>query len=345
MSLSSQENKLRYRNVAIMIVLGVVFGSAYNALYYPHTLTEYLEAVSISIFIGGSLGFAEEFLFKRFFHTIAFYKVLFIRTTLYSLFTCAVLSLVLSIEIAYDEELSYFNALIFYFRSPMFTRDYFFTIAFIFIMIFAVQVIQIVGLNNMIRLMLGRYHKPREVKRIFMFIDLNDSTSIAEQLGNERYSAFLREYFFDVSDAINIYHGEIYQYVGDEVTVVWPLRGKGSDPINCFFKIQEIISEKKERYLKKYNLIPEFKAGIHAGKVLITEVGKMKKELVYHGDVVNTTSRIMGNCKELHQQLLISEDLLSRVGNTAFDWQEQGELLLKGKTQKIKLYGVEKSDL
>ena len=65
--------------------------------------------------------------------------------------------------------------------------------------------------KNMVRLFLGQYHKPREVERIFMFIDLKDSTTIAENLGNEAYSSFVTEYFNDLSDAINAFGGEIYQ--------------------------------------------------------------------------------------------------------------------------------------
>ena len=191
-----------------MIFLGIGFGVIYNFLFYPHNLTEYVEATSISIFIAISLGIVEEFLFKRIFQKIAFYKVLFIRTILYSLAITIILSLVLSIEIAFDEQISYFDAWVFYFQSPLFKRDYFFSLAFVFMIIFIAQIIQLIGLNNLVRLFLGQYHKPKEVGRIFMFIDLNDSTSIAENLGNERFSSFVKEYFNDISDAISMESGE-----------------------------------------------------------------------------------------------------------------------------------------
>ena len=173
-----------------------------------------------------------------------------------------------------------------------------------------------------------------------MFIDLNDATTIAEDIGNKRYSAFVREYFNDVSDAIDRYDGEIYQYVGDEVTVVWSLSGKNEHCLRCFFKIQDIIDRKKERYISKYGSVPRFKAGAHVGKAMVTEVGKLKKELVFHGDVVNTTSRIIGQCNTLGQKFLISEELLAIVDHTAYTIAEQGEIVLKGKTRKIRLYGV-----
>ena len=323
-----------------MIVIGIGFGATYNFLFYPHSVTEFAEAISISIIIGVLLGIIEEFILKSFFERISFYKVWLIRTLLYSALTCAILSLVLSIEIVFEEQISYPEALVFYFLSPLFKRDFLFTISFIFMIIFIVQIIQIIGIQNLVRLVLGRFHNPREVDRIFMFIDLNDSTTIAENLGNEKYSSFVKECINDISDAIILNGGEIYQYVGDEVSVVWRLRGKNERCIKCFFKIQSIIDSKKAYYQSKYGVIPIFKAGAHVGKVLLTEVGKFKKELAFHGDVVNTTSRIIGQCRNLKQALLISEDLSKVVNNSLFNLHVQGEISLKGKAERMNLYGV-----
>lgn len=78
------------------------------------------------------------------------------------------------------------------------------------------------------------------------------------------------------------------------------------------------------------------------GQVVVTTVGKQKKEIVYHGDVLNTTVRIEGKCNELDQKLLISEDVLKRIHlNNKFGLTEKGAISLKGKSHKLSLYGVE----
>jgi adenylate cyclase len=174
-----------------------------------------------------------------------------------------------------------------------------------------------------------------------MFVDLKGSTSIAEKLTNKQFSSLLKDYFYDVSDAIIMFGGEIYQYVGDEVIVMWPVRRKNVNCIRSFFKMEEIIESKKDRYLSKYGLVPEFKAGMHAGTVIVTTVGKQKKEIVYHGDVLNTTSRIEGKCNELKQKLLISEDMLDYINlEKDFILEKKDEIELRGKSQKLSLYGV-----
>jgi adenylate cyclase len=335
------ERKLKIQNILIIIGLGLIFGLLYNFLFYPHTLTEFLEAGSISILIGLFLGILEEFVFKNTFQRMPFLFVSIIRTLLYSIMISIILCLVLSIEISLIEQINYPDAVYQYLKSPLFQRDFLFSFSFIFLILFTLHLIQLIGRANFFRLFLGLYHQPREVHRILMFLDLKGSTSIAEKLTNESYSSFIRDFFNDVSDAIIMYRGEIYQYEGDGVIVIWPIRKSNSNCIRSFFKMVEIIENKRSRYLLRYDVVPRLKAGIHAGPVVVTEVGKQKKEIVYHGDVLNTTSRIEGKCNELKQNLLISEDLLQYVKKEKdFILEEKGAIEMKGKSKKLSLYGV-----
>jgi adenylate cyclase len=177
-----------------------------------------------------------------------------------------------------------------------------------------------------------------------MFLDLKSSTAIAERIGLKKNHEFLNDFFYDMTDSILECKGRIYQYVGDEIIVVWPIRKNNLNCIRSFFKMQELIDTNRAHYQSKYGLIPEFKAGIHVGKVIMTAVGKQKKELVYHGDVLNTTSRIEGKCNELNQKLLISEELLNYINlEKDFIIEKKDEIELRGKAQKLSLYGVKQA--
>jgi len=83
--------------------------------------------------------------------------------------------------------------------------------------------------------------------------------------------------------------------------------------VRCFFLMQRSIEARKYSYLRQYGHYPRFKAGLHCGRVVATWVGKVKRKIVYHGDVLNTTARIQSLCNELGQELLISEDLLTQL--------------------------------
>ncbi len=337
------EGKLKAQNILIIIGIALVFGLLYNYIFYPRTLTEFLEAGSISIILGLIVGILEQFVLNKTFRNRPFLTITVVRAFIYSLLTSLVLSLVLSIETSLEGQTSYIGAVQQYLIGPLFQRDFLFTFIFIMLMLLGLQVILLVGRANFFRLILGLYHRPRAISRIFMFVDLKGSTSIAERLSTKAYSEFIKDYFYDISDAIIMYGGEIYQYVGDEIVVVWPMRGKELKCIRCFFKMEEIIERKRSIYQSKYGLIPEFKAGIHGGKVIVTSVGKQKKEIVYHGDVLNTASRIEGKCNELNEKLLLSEEFLKYVSpDHKFNIHEKGEIELRGKTDKLSLYGVEK---
>ncbi len=335
------ESKLKIQNILAIIVIALFFGLLYNFFFYPHTLNEFLEAGSISILLGLVIGILEEFVLKQPFQKMSSFIATIVRAALYSLLISIILCLVLSIEISFIQQIGYSEAVNQYLFSSLFTRDFLFSLIFIIIILFISQIMELTGKRNFFKLILGLYHRPREVSRIFMFLDLKDSTVIAEKLGNKLYSSLIKDFFYDISEAIILFNGEIYQYAGDEIIVTWPLKGDNVNCIKTFFKMEEIIKKKSETYSKKYNLLPKFKAGIHCGRVMVTTVGRQKKEIAYHGDVLNTTARIEGKCNELEQRLLISKNILPFIkNNNKFVLKEKGEIELKGKSDKLSLYGI-----
>jgi adenylate cyclase len=164
-------------------------------------------------------------------------------------------------------------------------------------------------------LVLGRYHRPRTEERLFMFIDMTDSTGLAERLGDLAYSALLRDFFNDMTEAILETDATVVHYVGDEVVLTWPmaLGLKAARPVRCFLLAKQALDNRAARYQARYGLRPAFKAAIHGGSVVVTEVGELKTETVYHGDVLNATARMLSLCSELKRDLLISEEVGSRL--------------------------------
>src|SRR5204863_3998799 len=165
------------------------------------------------------------------------------------------------------------------------------------------------GLKNLIR---GRYHKPRKENRIFLFLDINDSTTIAEQIGHEKYFNMLHDFFADITDPILANWGHIYQYVGDEIVICWKNNPKYK--LRCLRFVRESVltfKRKENYYLKEYGVAPTFKAGIHAGDVTAGYIGIIKKELIFSGDTLNTTARIRSKCHELKHSFIVSIDFLT----------------------------------
>ena len=187
-----------------------------------------------------------------------------------------------------------------------------------------------------------------QVDRIFMFLDIRSSTSIAEELGHVKYFDLIKDFFSDLSEPIVDHEGEIYQYVGDEVVITWPLdRGiENGRCVECFFAIREMIQSRADHYLKQYGVVPEFKAGLHHGQVTTGSVGRVKKEVVFSGDVLNTTSRIEGLCNRYQVNLLISKNLYQHLPQLeGVAARNIGVFALRGKQEKITLYALERREL
>lgn len=208
------------------------------------------------------------------------------------------------------------------------------------IIVFFRQLDRLLGPGVLLRYMLGRYHRPRREARIFMFLDLKSSTALAEKLGHEAYYGLVNEFFRDISGPVLDNAGEIYEYVGDEVVLTWK-EGRGIKDASCirvFFDIDAIIEKKRQRYLDRFGVVPEFKAGVHVGEVMTAEIGDLKKGLVFNGDVLNTTARIEKECARLGRRLVSSADLFGRLkipnGWTA---EEIGPVTLRGKSEPLEL--------
>ena len=199
------------------------------------------------------------------------------------------------------------------------------------------------GKGVFLKMLLGKYKRPREEKRIFMFLDLKSSTTIAETLGHFKYSQLIQDCFYDLNDIVPKYAAEIYQYVGDEAVLSWPYR-KGLVNNNCvalFFAFQTALKSRNSYYMNKYGLIPEFKAGLHGGILMVAEVGVVKKELAFHGDVINTSARIQAECNKHNVSILISEVLKGDLQLDAkYATSSIGNVLLKGKNKALNVFAV-----
>ena len=187
----------------------------------------------------------------------------------------------------------------------------------------------------------GKYLSPKIENRIVMFIDLKDSTTIAEKLGHQQYFLFIRDFICYVSTALIEYNGIIYQYVGDEVVVSWIDNKKNiKNCLNAVIESRKNIQKKSTSFKRRFDMIPEFRVGIHVGKVTIGEIGVIKKDLAMSGDTMNTTARIRSACNELNEKFIVSKDFVDKSDLT--DWQAEslGMIELKGKALEIELFSL-----
>lgn len=316
-------------------------GTAYDPI---NTL---LSVIPMTGILGLILGFIEEITFRNGFKNLRFsYKIL-IKTLLYiSIFLIIqfLFALILNMtnlgKDSIDAEV--FQSVIQFFSSLSIISITFLGGFFISLSLFFSEIVDYLGLDVAGNFFSGKYSKPVYEKRIFMFLDMKDSTTIAERIGHKKQHELINEYFTDMSDAIITTHGSIYQYVGDEIVISWKLAEglKNSNCLKCFFMIEKSILQKSHQYESKYGIVPKFKAGLHCGEVTRGQVGRIKRDLLYIGDVLNATARIQGLCNQLDSNLLISDPLKQLIPPKNYIFDAKGELELKGRERKEELYSV-----
>jgi class 3 adenylate cyclase len=137
----------------------------------------------------------------------------------------------------------------------------------------------------------------------------------------------------------------VHAYVGDEVIVTWRVTAPVSERryLECFFAIQDRIAERADSYRREFGLVPNFRAGLHSGPVVISECGDSRRQVAYFGDTVNVAARLQEYCKEVGRTLLVSADLLRlvRPGNDLIV-EALGPTLLRGRAAAVEVFAVER---
>lgn len=205
-----------------------------------------------------------------------------------------------------------------------------------------------IGHGSLGKIMMGYYQKPREENQIFMFLDLQSSSKFAEILGHEKYSYFIQDCFRYLTNPLLKTNGRVYQFVGDEAVVTWNADKANNfkRAVDFYYEYEKDLNKRKNYFEKKYGLMPMFTASINSGKVMAAEVGEIKQELAFHGDVLNTAARIQKQCKRYRKNILVTRDFASQLikEKTKYKLKYVDIVKFVGKDRVVKIYEVFKEE-
>ena len=210
--------------------------------------------------------------------------------------------------------------------------------------LFYAEISEHMGSNVLTNFLTGRYHTPKEERRVFLFSDMKASTTIAERLGHARYFELLRAYYDALADAIIDHGGEVYQYIGDEIVVSWPEETglRDGNCICCVLQMKRDLRGEAEWFEERFGVAPEFKAGLQVGAVTTGEIGALKREIVFTGDVLNQTARIQGLCNAHGVDILVGDALRARLGaGDGWAFRSLGGQVLRGKDRPVEVFALD----
>lgn len=201
-----------------------------------------------------------------------------------------------------------------------------------------------VGGEDFLKIVFGYYKKPREVNRIFIFIDLISSTRYAELLGHTKYSSFIQECFKEIGLLELEFSASQYQFVGDEVVLSWSADNLNNfqNAVDFYFKFARLLESRSRFFEDEFGLLPKFTASINSGLVMMVEVGVLKSEIAFHGDVLNTAARIQKYCKKINASVLATARFSKQLNANSNKYKitDLGFVELVGKKRMVQINDI-----
>jgi adenylate cyclase len=329
--------------------VGVVLAYLHVLLAYGFSnVNAWYNASIVAVLCGLLISLIEVYLFRRLLRKMKFLWVFLIRIGLYLfslssiLFHVSLFSRMYRFQFGYQEVLQS-DEFKLYLTDSRFLREVVFITIFALIIYFTRMMNRKMGQGMLWDYITGKYYRPKLESQVFLFLRVRNSIECLKKMGHFKYHEFLNQFYYGISESILQNGGVIHEYVEDLVVVRWDVNHSGAmlGGLNTFLSISKGLDKMKTDYHVAYNFTPEIEAAIHQGHVVGTEIGELKTQIVFHGDTLNTTSRILDQCKALGFKLLISSDYKKLVEKyDTSNFEPAGNIELKGKIIPISLYGL-----
>jgi len=215
---------------------------------------------------------------------------------------------------------------------------------FLTVAIFAVMVIRIIGFiggKNILYLLIGKYHRPVWERKVFLFLDIKGSTNLVDALGPEKSKLLFGKFMFDASDPIAANGGEIYRYQGDGFVAIWNWQaalGPGGIA-QAVDDLYAMIEREQADYEARFGTCPDFRIGIHGGKIITSEEGDIRRNIGFYGDTINIAARMEAKAKDVSMDCVVTSDVIDMFGGLSDRLSEIGEESVRGIERDIAIHG------
>jgi class 3 adenylate cyclase len=334
---------LRFDRLSFWLVapaLGALAGVLYSTIFQVETLTN---SAIRGVLIGSPILLYERgFLFPRWGN-----RVRGAATPIFALVTITIYAaiIVLGNAVAGTVLHHFFGYMLNSRDAMMMSRSGFvYSLSVATVTVFVFRLRDLIGPGLFISLLLGRYHRPTKEERIFLFLDVSGSARFADRHGDLAAQAYLGQIFNALAVPVRRSGGSIDDYVGDMALVTWTVARGARDAacVRCVFDFARAIMDDAATWEERFGEVPQFRAALHCGSVVVAEIGFERHKISYFGDVVNTTARLEALSKTLNVSVLASGDLLDRIGKLPRELatQDLGLHAIRGRSERLAVAAI-----
>ncbi len=206
--------------------------------------------------------------------------------------------------------------------------------------IVVMRAVHFIGIDTLFHLMIGTYHRPVVEQKVLVFVDINNSTGLAEKLGALKIKSLVGKFLFDVSRPITDFGGEIYLYKGDGLIAIWDWREAVRDNtiLRALDAMFAAVSRERGRYIAQFGVAPTFRIGVHGGDVVVSEQGDTKRSIGIYGSTINIASRMEEAAKAHGVACAISGDVAEALSDPPKRLHPIGHERISGISTEIPIF-------
>ena len=176
-----------------------------------------------------------------------------------------------------------------------------------------------------------------------LFSDIRAFTTLSERMPPVVVTTVLQRYFDRMVHAVHRHEGTVDKFIGDGLMVLFGAPRKSDDPcgdaVKCALDMMSELDELNAEFENEGLPTLVIGIGINFGTVTVGNIGSSERHNYSAiGDAVNVAARLEGLTKELGRKILITESVVSRMGE-GFHFDPLGTHQIKGHSP-VGIWGI-----
>ena len=213
-------------------------------------------------------------------------------------------------------------------------------IGFSIIGIVIMRIVHFIGVELLFHLTVGTYHRPVLLDTVLVFVDINESTAMAERLGPRETRALIGKFLFDISKPIIDHGGEIYLYKGDGLIAMWGWEKavRRNVLLRAVDAMFAAVKREQGAYQRQFGIVPAFRVGVHGGEVVVSEQGDTRRSIGIYGETIHIAARMEEAAKTHKVACVISGDVAEALNDATSRLLPIGTEMIKGISNPIGIF-------
>ncbi len=183
------------------------------------------------------------------------------------------------------------------------------------------------------------------ISAVIWYFDLQGFTKLSEALPGHSIIELLNDYFAEAVDVVERHGGNVLKFMGDGMLAIFDINQVPDArrvAIHAAAELRDTFDELNQRRQADGLPTTGFTLSLHAGDVLYGNIGgRSRLDFTVVGPAVNTTSRILGMCNGLDQNIVVSDKVAGELVNSIPSLVSLGQYRLRGVAERQELFTID----